>query len=82
MGCCCSSEEYKKNKLIEKVFINDSLGPYNRSLLEELGTCSFCKQEGISVIYKWLGTEHVYICEFCETKINEHGIKEILEEVL
>lgn len=82
MGCCCSSEETEKNKLIDRLFIDDDLGPYNRSLLEELGTCSFCKKEGIYVIYRWLGTDYIYICEFCETKIDEHGLKKMLEEVL
>ena len=44
MGYYCSSEEEKKNLLINKLFINEDLGPYNRSLLEEIDTCSFVKR--------------------------------------
>ena len=71
MGCCCSSEEIKKNMLINRIFIEDNLGPYDRGLLAELGTCSFCKKDGISVIYKWIGTDYMYICEYCELDILE-----------
>ena len=36
MGCCCSSDDVKKDLLINRLFISEDLGPYNRSLLEEL----------------------------------------------
>ena len=81
MGCCCSSEEEKKNLLINKLFINDDLGPYNRSLLEEIGTCSFCKKDGISVIYRWVGNDYVYICEYCELEMDRIGIVEMLKDI-
>ena len=71
MGCCCSSEEVKNDMLINKLFINDDLGRYDRSLLSEIGTCSFCKKDGVSVIYKWIGNDYIYICEYCELDILE-----------
>ena len=68
MGCCCSREEAKKDMLINRLFIDDNLGPYNRSLLEELGTCSFCKKDGISVIYKWIGNDYISVLEKTRVK--------------
>ena len=82
MGCCCSSDEMKKNMLINKLFIDEDIGPYNRSLLEELGTCSFCKTDGISVIYRWIGRDYMYICEYCELEIDKVGIVAKLREIM
>ena len=82
MGCCCSSEDVKKNLLINKIFIEDDLGKYDRSELEEVGTCSICKTDGLSVICKWLDRDFIYICEYCELEMNNRDIVKRLKEIM
>ena len=82
MGICCSTDDEKKLNNPSRIFIDDDLGVYDRRIMEEVGICSFCKNGGVFVLYKWIGARYVYMCEYCETELNNRGIRPDLEEII